>query len=184
MIIIFDLQIFDPHKCLAKVLQLVFLDYYWRILQSVFPDIFVNCRFRSLFTNFANYRPRYFLQNQISFTLLFWIMFLQILQIVFRGHSISKMSLLIIFFLQNLQNILAGFDLGRLVKVGDAKIAFLFQVERRLTETSTQPHLRDVRHKQWRNSERKRPAQRFEACDGRERNGFDADFPFCSTVFF
>ena len=37
---------------------------------------------------------------------------------------------------------------GRLVKVRDAKIAFLFQVERRLTEISTQPHLRDVRHKQ------------------------------------
>ena len=73
---------------------------------------------------------------------------------------------------------------GRLVKVRDAKIAFLFQAERRLTDTSTQPNLRDIRHKQWRNSERKRPAQRFEACDGREPNGFDADFPFCSTVFF
>ena len=52
-------------------------------------------------------------------------------------YKICRLSDGIIFFLQNLQNVLAGFDSGRLVKVGDAKITFLFQVEGHLTETST-----------------------------------------------
>ena len=52
------------------------------------------------------------------------------------------------FFFKICKMFWAGFDSGRLVKVGDAKIAFLFQAKRYLTETSTQPHLRDVRHKQ------------------------------------
>ena len=57
---------------------------------------------------------------------------------------------------------------GRLVKVRDAKIAFLFQVQRRLTETSIQPQLLGVYcvwHEQWRSSEKRRPVQGFEVFD-------------------
>ena len=37
---------------------------------------------------------------------------------------------------------------GRLVEAGDAKIAFLLQAQRRLTELLIQPQLADVQHKQ------------------------------------
>ena len=67
---------------------------------------------------------------------------MQILQIFPKNYSFRFIQNLQIvrwnhFFLQNLQNVLAGFDSGRLVKVGDAKIAFLFQAKRHLTETWT-----------------------------------------------
>ena len=54
---------------------------------------------------------------------------------------------------------------GRLVEAGDAKIAFLFQTQRRLTKFSIQPQLADVQHKQWRSSEKRRPVQGFEVYD-------------------
>ena len=66
-------------KCFSRYfLLIVVLDQCLQILLIIVPCIF--CKTRSYFK------------------LLFWITFLQILQIVFRGHSISKMSFMIISF--------------------------------------------------------------------------------------
>ena len=74
---------------------------------------------------------------------------------------------------------------GRLVKVRDAKIAFLFQVERRLTETSIQPQLLGVY-----DTNNDGVLRKDDLCKVLKSMMFDndmdfeSDFPFCSIVFF
>ena len=74
--------------------------------------------------------------------------------------------------------------MGRLVKVGDAKIAFLFQVERRLTETSIQPQLLgvyDTNDGVLRKDDLRKVLKSLMIKNSMD---FDVDFPFCSIVLF
>ena len=74
---------------------------------------------------------------------------------------------------------------GRLVKVRDAKIAFLFQVERRLTETSIQPQLLGVYDTNNDGVLRKDDLCKvLKSLMIKNSMDFDVDFPFCSIVFF
>ena len=74
---------------------------------------------------------------------------------------------------------------GRLVKVGDAKIAFLFQVERHLTETSIQPQLLGVYDTNNDGVVRKDDLCKvLKSLMIKNSMDFDVDFPFCSIVFF
>ena len=71
-----------------------------------------------------------------------------------------------------------------MVKVRDAKIAFLFQVERRLTETSIQPQLLgvyDTNDGVLRKDDLCKVLKSFMIKNSMD---FDVDFPFCSIVFF
>jgi len=74
---------------------------------------------------------------------------------------------------------------GRLVKVRDAKIAFLFQVERRLTETSIQPQLLGVY-----DTNNDGVLGKDDLCKVlmsliiKNSKDFDVYFPFCSIVLF
>ena len=74
---------------------------------------------------------------------------------------------------------------GRLVKVKDAKIAFLFQVERHLTETSIQPQFLGVY-----DTNNDGVLRKDDLCKDlkslmiKTSMDFDVDFPFCSIVFF
>ena len=74
---------------------------------------------------------------------------------------------------------------GRLVEAGDAKIAFLSQAQRRLTEILIQPQLPDVKHKQYGGVLRKDDLCKvLKSLMIKNSMDFDVDFPFCSIVFF